>query len=534
MLALILLPSCVIFLLAYRYYGNFLARRCRLDDSRITPAYSEEDGIDFVPTRTSVVFGHHFSSIAGAGPIVGPVLAAAYFGWLPALIWIIVGAIFVGGVHDFGSALMSVRHRGRSIAETTRELVGENTGKLFILFVIMAMFYVIIVFLDLTAKTFADNSSVATASGWFLITALAFGFVILRTRMSFKLSVMIFVPVTFLGLWIGNAFPAPMLDKDVWMVLILVYCFAASILPVNILLQPRDFLSSTFLYAMLGLGFLGLLVSGAPVQAASFTGWHHENAGALMPILFITVACGACSGFHSLVSSGTTSKQLKVETDIKRVNFGGMLVEGVLAVLALCTFAVLSPGQLAEAQTPISIFAKGATVFLGALHIPTGLAEEFVLLAVSTFLLTTLDTCTRLSRFLLEELFSWRNRTSRYLGTLIVLAIPAVMAFQTINGTPMWQAIWPLFGATNQLMAALALVTLIVFLKEQNIKFGFVVLPAVVMVIMPMSALLMMVQKEGIYSLMGSISVFMFVLGLIVVGMSFRFIAFGPAPEPVS
>ena len=533
MLALLLLLSCVIFLLAYRYYGNFLARRCRLDDSRVTPAYSEQDGIDYVPTRTSVVFGHHFSSIAGAGPIVGPVLAAAYFGWLPALIWIIVGAIFVGGVHDFGSALMSIRHRGRSIAETTRELVGENTGKLFILFVIMAMFYVIIVFLDLTAKTFADKSSVATASGWFLIVALAFGFIILRTRMSFKLSVAIFVPVTFLGLWVGHSFPAPMLSKDVWMALILVYCFAASILPVNILLQPRDFLSATFLYAMLVLGVLGLLVSGAPVQAASFTGWHHENAGALMPILFITVACGACSGFHSLVSSGTTSKQLQVETDIKRVNFGGMLVEGVLAVLALCTFAVLSPGQLAEAQTPISIFAQGATVFLGALHIPVDLAEEFVLLAVSTFLLTTLDTCTRLSRFLLEELFSWRSRASRYLGTLIVLAIPAVMAFQTINGTPMWQAIWPLFGATNQLMAALALVTLIVFLKGQNIKFGFVVLPAVLMVVMPMSALFMMVEKEGVYSMMGSISVFMFVLGLVVVGMSFRFIALGPAPEPV-
>ena len=533
MLALILLLSCVIFWLAYRYYGNFLAKRCGLDDSIKTPAYCLEDGVDYVPTRASILFGHHFSSIAGAGPIVGPVLAALYFGWLPALIWIILGAIFVGGVHDFGSALMSIRHRGRSIAETTRELVGENTGKLFVLFVILAMIYVVIVFLDLTAKTFADNRSVATASGWFLVAALAFGYMILRTRIPFKFSVAIFVPLTFLGLWVGHVFPAPALDKNMWMALILVYCYVASIMPVNILLQPRDFLSATFLYAMLALGVLGLLVSGAPVQAASFTGWHHENAGALMPILFITVACGACSGFHSLVSSGTTSKQLRVESDIKRINYGGMLVEGVLAVLALCTFAVLSPAQLAEAQTPISIFARGATVFLSALHIPVDLAEEFVLLGISTFLLTTLDTCTRLCRFLLEELLNWRSRTSRYLGTLIVLAVPAVLAFQTINGTPMWQAIWPLFGATNQLMAALALVTLIVFLKGRNIKYGFVVAPALLMVIMPMSALIMMVDKEGITSMLGFIAAFMFILGLIVVGMSFKFIAIGQAPEPI-
>ncbi len=526
MLILILLASCLICLAAYKFYGDFLVRRCGLDDSIETPACSLKDGVDFVPTRTSVLFGHHFSSIAGAGPIVGPILAGMYFGWGPTWLWILIGAIFVGGIHDFGSTFMSIRSRGRSIVDTTRNLVGEGTGKLFAIFVVLALLYVIIVFLDLTAETFTSQPEVATSSGWFVVMALAFGFVLARTKISMKKAVLIFVPLTFLGLWVGHTFPAPQMDKNFWTLLILAYCLIAAVLPIQVLLQPRDFLSSTFLYAMLALGGVGLLFANAPIEMEFFKSWRHEDAGMLIPILFITVACGACSGFHSMVASGTTSKQIRVETDIKKISFGGMLVEGILAIFSLACIAVLSSSAI-EGSTPVSIFAQGSAVFLGALGIPQSLSVEFTLLAVSTFLLTTLDTCTRLTRFLVEEMLDLHNKYSRYLGTLAVLIMPAYFTFQTFDGQPAWRAIWPLFGATNQLLAALALVTFVVFLKARRIRYGFVLIPAIVMVIMPLTALVMMVNKYGPLSMLGSISLGMLLLGIFVVGMSAKFVVSG-------
>ncbi len=523
MLILILLSSCLICLAAYKFYGDFLVRRCGLDDSIETPACTLKDGVDYVPTRSAVLFGHHFSSIAGAGPIVGPILAGMYFGWGPTLLWILVGSIFVGGIHDFGSTFMSIRSRGRSIVETTRNLVGEGTGRLFMIFVILALIYVIIVFLDLTAVTFTTQPAVATSSGWFVAIALIFGFVLARTKLSFRASVLIFVPLTFLGLWIGHIFPAPNLDKNFWILLILTYCFIAAILPVQVLLQPRDFLSSTFLYAMLAVGGIGLFMANAPIEIEFYKEWDSEKIGMLMPFLFITVACGACSGFHSMVASGTTSKQIRVETDIKKISYGGMLVEGVLATFSLACIAVLS-SSATEGASPVIIFAQGSAVFLGALGIPESLSMEFTLLAVSTFLLTTLDTCTRLTRFLVEELLNLKNKYSRYLGTLSVLIIPGIFAFQTFDGEPAWKAIWPLFGATNQLLAALALVTFVVFLKARRIRYGFALIPAILMVIMPLTALVMMVNRYGPLSMLGSISLGMLLLGIFVVVMSARFV----------
>ena len=523
MLITILLVSCILCFLAYKVYGDFLVRRCRLDDEIETPACALSDGVDYVPTRTSVLFGHHFSSIAGAGPIVGPILAGIYFGWGPTWLWILIGAIFVGGVHDFGSSFMSVRTRGRSIAETMRNTVGEGTGKLFMIFVILALIYVIIVFLDLTAVTFAAQGEVATASGWFILAALTFGFVIARTRISLRKSILVFVPLTFLGLWVGHALPAPAYEKNLWIVLVLGYCYVAAILPVNVLLQPRDFLSSTFLYAMLVLGIAGLVAANAPVQLDFFIAWDHEKAGMLIPILFITVACGACSGFHSIVASGTTSKQFKVETDIRRISYGAMLVEGVLATFALACVAALSAKSV-QGVAPTTIFARGSALFMSSLGIPQSYGVEFTLLAVSTFLLTTLDTCTRLTRFLVEELLNWRNATSRYLGTLVVLIPPGIFAFQTFGGEPAWKAIWPLFGSTNQLLAALALVTFVVFLKARRIKFGFVLIPAGLMVLMPMAALVLMMANDQMATPLRGIAFVMFLLGLFVVAMSLKFV----------
>ena len=527
MLPLILLSSCILCFLAYRFYGKFLTDRCKLNDDQITPAVEKEDGVDFSPTRASVLFGHHFSSIAGAGPIVGPILAAMYFGWGPTWVWILVGAILVGGVHDFGSTLMSVRNGGRSIADTMRGLVGEGAGKLFMIFVVLALVYVIIVFLDLTANTFAKQPAVATASGWFIAVAIIFGFLMRSGKFSLGQLALIFFPLTFAGLAVGHYFPMVELDKSLWIWLTLGYCFIAAVLPVGLLLQPRDFLSAGFLYAILGIGLIGMLFSGETIQMPAFSGWESDKLGMLVPFLFITVACGACSGFHSIVSSGTTSKQIKKESDVRRISYGGMLIEGVLAVFAMGCVAVLTMSEREAGGTPVGIFAAGAAKFFGAVGIPTNLGAEFAMLAISTFLLTTLDTCTRLTRFLIEELFSWRNEASRYLGTAFALALPCLLVFQQFPGAdgtlqPAWKAIWPLFGATNQLLAALALLTFVVFLKASKVGYGFALLPAVVMIVMPMTALALMVQKFGISTLLGGTAAAMFLLGMFLMVTSWR------------
>jgi carbon starvation protein len=527
MLALILISSCLVCYLAYRYYGSFLSRKCKLNDSIPTPAVEKEDGVDYSPTRASVLFGHHFSSIAGAGPIVGPILAAMYFGWGPTWIWILIGAILVGGVHDFGSTLMSVRNGGKSIADTMRGLVGEGAGKLFMIFVILALVYVIIVFLDLTANTFAKQPAVATASGWFILVAVIFGFLMRSKAFSLGKLALIFFPLTFAGLAVGHYFPMIEMGKDFWVYATLAYCFVAAVLPVGLLLQPRDFLSAGFLYAILGFGLVGMLIADETIQLPAFTGWESDKLGMLMPFLFITVACGACSGFHSIVSSGTTSKQIQKESDVRRISYGGMLVEGVLAVFAMGCVAVLTVGEREAGGTPVGIFAAGAAKFFNSLGVPTSLGAEFAMLAISTFLLTTLDTCTRLTRFLIEELFNWHNEASRYLGTLLALLLPALLIFQQFPGVdgslqPAWKAIWPLFGATNQLLAALALLTFVVFLKASKVSYGFALFPAIVMIVMPMTALAIMVQKFGVATLMGGTASAMIILGFFLMVTSWR------------
>ncbi|MEK9773240.1 MAG: carbon starvation CstA family protein [Opitutae bacterium] len=532
MLPIILLSSVVIFLFAYRKYGSFLSKQCGLDDSIKTPAIVKEDGIDYSPTRASVLFGHHFSSIAGAGPIVGPILAATYFGWGPTWIWILVGAIFVGGVHDFGSTLMSLRYEGRSIAEVLRGLVGGRAGKLFLLFVLLALVYVIIVFLDLTATTFAKQPAVASASGWFIFVAVFFGILLRTDRFSLRNLAFLFFPLTFLGLFVGHYFPAPLLSKELWISVTLIYCFCAAVLPVGLLLQPRDFLSAGFLYAILGLGAIGMLIAGESLQLSIFLGWESDKLGMLVPFLFITVACGACSGFHSIVASGTTSKQIRLESDARRVTYGSMLLEGVLAVFALACVAVLSAGERESGGTPVGIFAAGASKFFAAVGVPVHLGVEFAMLAISTFLLTTLDTCTRLTRFLIEELFDWRNQGSRYLGTFAALFLPALLVFQSFPGPdgsmqPVWKSIWPLFGATNQLLAAFALLTFVVYLRVRGTRYGFALWPAVLMIFMPMTALGWMAWSYGLNSLIGGTSLVMFVLGCYLTTVSFKEVRLG-------
>jgi carbon starvation protein len=290
-------------------------------------------------------------------------------------------------------------------------------------------------------------------------------------------------------------------------------------------MQPRDFLSATFLYAIMLLGVVGVCAYDGGFELPMYTSFAPKDWTYLVPFLFITVACGACSGFHSIVSSGTTSKQIQTERDVKKVSYGAMLVEGLLAVFALACVGV--SGGLEGG--PVAAFARGSAVFFGGLGIPEAVGLTFATLAVSTFLLTTLDTCTRLTRFLVEELFDWRGAGSRYIGTLLVLALPAVAAFGSFtapDGTviPVWKAIWPLFGATNQLLAALALITFVVFLKHRRIAFAFALVPAIAMSIMPILALVMMVIQHGALSLLGGIALAMVLLGVYVTVMSLKFV----------
>lgn len=532
MLGLILVATLILLGIAYRFYGGFLSRRFEISDATPTPATKFEDGVDYVPTKASIVFGHHFSSIAGAGPIVGPIVAATAFGWGPTWLWVLLGAVFVGGVHDFGATAVSLRYQGKSIIEALRDIVGQWTGKLFLVFVLVTLVYVIIVFLDLTATSFVTQPAVATASGWFVLMALAFGQFAGRTRLPSWAVTGTFILLTYLGLVIGNYFPVPPLPTEVWMGVILVYCLLAAVLPVNVLMQPRDFLSATFLYAIMGLGIVGAFASPASFDLPMFISFESENLGLMVPFLFITVACGACSGFHSMVASGTTSKQLRRESDARRVSYGGMLVEAVLATFAIGCVAVAGGMQ----GSAVNTFAAGAAVFFGVFGIPQQLGVEFATLAVSTFLLTTLDTCTRLARFLIEELLDVRNATSRYLGTLAVVLIAGWIAtreFTGLQGEPVaaWLALWPLFGATNQLLAALALITLTVFLRSRKIPTLFVAVPTIIMIVMPMSALIIMAADSRLTSLLRGTALVQLALGTIVIVACLKYLLAKPSLE---
>lgn len=523
----LLLPLVVgmaLFAIAYRVYGGRIATWLLLNDDRLTPAAVESDGVDYVPTRPLVLFGHHFSSIAGAGPIVGPVIAAMAFGWLPALAWILVGAVLVGGVHDFTSLVASIRHGARSIAEISRQRLHPATYRALLLFIFLSMVYVIIVFLDLTASSFApvanvsagvpdaarlsirEGGAVATASVLYIALALSFGLAIYRLRLPIGLGTLLFVPLVFFAIAVGYRHPltvdlVPVVlgsGRNFWTVVLLAYCLAASVLPVWMLLQPRDYLASFLLYACLVGGVAGVVGSavsgGVAATYPAFRGWVNEDArlGLIFPALFVTIACGAVSGFHSIVASGTTAKQLDRETSARPVGYGAMLVEGVLAILAVLTVMIL---PRPSASNPVQIFAAGLGRFLEIFRLPPSAATVFGMLAVSTFLLTTLDTCTRLARFLLQELFGTHGGTvGRLLASLGVLVLPALIVFREVPGPggalmPVWKAIWPVFGASNQLLAALSLLVVYGWLRSEKRRSAFVLAPALFMLAATLTAL---------------------------------------------
>ncbi len=497
-LALLALGFLALLAIGYRTYGGFIARRIGLDDSRRTPAHAKRDGVDYEPTRPFYLFAQHFSAIAAAGPIAGPILACQGFGWLPCLIWIGLGVVFIGAVHDFTTLIGSVRHGGCSIAEIARERLGSPAGRAMMAFIWIALVYVIVAFTDITAGSFARGTeelegagvrfhpggAVAAASVMYLVLSIVLGLVQRFAKPPLWLVTAIFVPATFAVSWLGTHVSGWLVFGPLeWGLLILAYCAAASVLPVWALLQPRGYLGGFVLYTALALGVFGILFGGYEIQQPAFKAWDTgKAAGTLFPFLFVTIACGACSGFHGLVCSGTTAKQIDRESHTKAVGYGAMLAEAFVALIALVTVIIFAQGDLVDAAgkplKPGTIYGNGIGEFLTLIVGRENLAFAitFGAMAFSTFVFDTLDVATRLGRYLIQELTGWKGMSGAVFGTLVTI-VPAAL-FLAYGGEGSYQRFWSLFGASNQLLAALSLVSIAVWLRQEGKPNAFVLIPA--------------------------------------------------------
>ena len=494
-LTFIALVVLIFFGLGYMGYSRWITSRLGLDNSNPTPACTMTDGVDFVPARAPFLLGQHFSAIAAAGPIVGPILAGLAFGWLPTLAWIVLGAIFIGAVHDFSSLIGSVRHRGSSVAQIVQEYIGQRAYILFLIFIWLSLVYVITAFTDLTSSSFAEpehGGGVASSSILYLGLAVLMGILMTRFKVSLRVATPIFLVLVGLVIWIGPSIPIRLPEMSgvrpvlLWDGIVLTYCFLASVLPIWLLLQPRGYLGGAFLYVSLVAGLVGLAIGGVRVQYPAFIGFVSSNGMPLFPMLFVTVACGACSGFHGLVSSGTTSKQIAKEGDCRPVGYGGMLLEGLVALVALSTVMMLAPNDPATKLGPDRIYAQGLASFVQQLGINPSFATAFVLLAFATFIFDTLDVATRLGRYILQELFKWEGNRGRVVATLATLALPAWFVTATLTDpsgkvVPAWRVFWTVFGTSNQLLAALTLLGLTIWLRKRNKPFWFAAIPCVFM-----------------------------------------------------
>ena len=494
-LTLIATAFLVLMAAAYRFYGGWVARQFALDDGQVTPARAMEDGVDYVPTRPFYLFAQHFAAIAAAGPIAGPIIACQAFGWLPCLLWIGLGVVLIGAVHDFSSLAASVRHGARSVAEIAREHLGRRAGLAMMAFIWIALLYVVVAFADITARSFVvgtdevaaaagdaiafhPGGAVAAASVLYLLLAVVLGCVQRYLRPPLWLVTVTFVPAAFAMAWLGTKVSHLfVVDYKLWAFGILAYCALASVVPVWSLLQPRGYLGGFILYAALALGVIGVFFGGYEIRQEAFKTWDVGGmTGTLFPFLFVTIACGACSGFHGLVCSGTTSKQVERESHIKPVGFGAMLAEGFVAVIALVTVMIAAPAELAG-LAPGTVYGNGIgrflTLLIGEERLP--FAITFGAMAFSTFVFDTLDVCTRLGRYIVQELCGWKGAFGMVAGTLLTIAPPLVLLGFAGEGT--WAKFWTLFGASNQLLAALTLLAVTAWLHQARRRIAFTLLP---------------------------------------------------------
>lgn len=501
---------------AYLIYGRWLAKTWGIDPKAKTPAYELEDGVDYVPADRGVVFGHQFASIAGAGPINGPI-QAAIFGWVPVLLWVLIGGVFFGAVQDFASMYASVRNKGRTIGYVIEEYIGKTGKKLFLLFCWLFCILVVAAFADVVAGTFngfstasdgtvstiTANGSVAMTSMLFIIEAVALGFILRYAKLNKWINTAIAVVLLVAAIVIGLACPI-YASQDWWHIIVFIYILIASVVPIWALLQPRDYLNSYLLVAMIVAAVIGVFVANPSINLPAFTSFEVDGQY-LFPILFVTIACGAVSGFHSLVSSGTASKQIKNEKDMLPVSFGAMLMESLLAVVALIAVASFATGAAAEQglTTPPQIFAGGVSNFLATIGLPSDVVFTLINLAVSAFALTSLDSVARVGRLSFQELFldaSIKDEdigpvrkvlTNKYFATIITLGLAYALAKAG------YAAIWPLFGSANQLLSALALIACAVFMKRTKRKSAMMYIPIAVMVAVTFTALGLTIYQKS-------------------------------------
>lgn len=487
---------------AYLLYGKWLANRWGIDPKAKTPAYTHEDGDDYIPTSKAVVFSHQFSSIAGAGPVTGPIIAAM-FGWLPVLLWILVGGIFFGAVHDFGALYASVKNQGKSMGYIIEKYIGKTGKKLFLFFEWIFSLLVIAAFADIVANTFngynqdgtlnTPNAAAASISMLFIVVAVLFGLFIKFKKPDGKLQAAIGIILLIAMLAVGIKFPI-YFSKNVWLAVVFAYIFMASITPMWILMQPRDYLSTFLLIAMIVGAVLGIFVANPSMNLPAFAGFD-VNGKMLFPTLFITIACGAVSGFHSLVSSETSSKQVKNEKDMLPIGFGAMLIESLLGVVALVVVGYAAKGGVMPKGTPFQIFSSNVASFLGLLGIPEHVATCVMTMCVSALALTSLDSVARIGRMAFQEFFLDDEKeekdkgtvynivTNKYVATFVTLAVGLLLSLGGYNN------VWPLFGSANQLLSALVLITLAVFLRTTG-RDGFMLwVPMCTMLVVTFTAL---------------------------------------------
>jgi carbon starvation protein len=494
--------------LGYHFYGRFIARQYSLESTEDTPAHRHQDGVDFVPTRPFYLFGQHFSAIAAAGPIVGPIIACQQFGWLPCILWIGIGVIFIGAVHDLSTLVASVRHDARSIAEVVKVHLGTRAWMAILTFIWLALIYVIVAFADVTASSFVRDSEVSAAGAEFnaggavamaallyLALAMVMGVVERFLKPPLWLQTLIFVPATLAMVWLGTRYSTVfVMSWKTWIVLIMAYCAIASVLPVWVLLQPRGYLGGFVLYMAMAVGIYGIFFGGYEIKQEAFKGFDvatQDGTGLLYPFLFVTIACGACSGFHGLVCSGTTSKQISREAHCKPIGYGAMLLEGFVALIALATVMILSQSDIPKGTPPGGIYAQGMGAFLTDILGPDHavFAKTFAAMALSTFIFDTIDVGTRLGRYILQELFGRRNAASAVIATALTCLVP--LGFLLAGSQGSYKLFWTLFGTSNQLLAALSLLTITIWLRRHNRPHWFTAIPMAFVMVTTVASLLM-------------------------------------------
>ena len=517
--AVLLIISIAILVVGYIFYGGWLSKKWGVDPNKVTPAHTMEDGVDYVPAKAPVLMGHHFSSIAGAGPINGPIQAAV-FGWVPVALWVLIGGIFFGGVHDFGALFASVRNKGKSIGTVIEDSIGLKAKRLFLIFAYLTLLLVVAAFASIVANTFkatflengavdiaasSANASTAMISIFFIVLAIFFGFFVYRRNAPLGVSTIIGVALIAVAIVVGLKWHPLYLSYETWMIICGIYILIASVTPVWILLQPRDYLSSFLLYGMMILAVVGIVGCHPSIDTMpAFTGFKDTLAptgssiGYLFPALFVTIACGAISGFHSLVGSGTTAKQLNREQDAQPIAYGGMLIESALAIISLCAVAYIWK-DYADGTTvvPTAVFAGGLSAMLGELFGAgaQSVTYSLLILAVSAFCLTSLDTATRLARYMFQEFWMKPGESIKDMtGARKVLTNPYVATAITVVigialGMTGYAKIWALFGAANQLLAALGLLAVAAWLGKIGRNNKMFLFPMAFMLIVTLTSL---------------------------------------------